>query len=171
MDRKAQVWIETVLYTVIILAIIAIVLSFALPKINSNKEKVIIEQSIEALKNLDRSINDAARQSGNQRIVEFSLKVGELTFDARDDREKISLKIDNLENLYSENGREIQNGNVVIVSNEGLNTNDITITLDYSGKLDIQYEGREEEVKINSADAPYSFSIENTNGIINITEA
>ena len=41
--KIGQVWIETVLYTIVGLAIIGIVLGFAMPKINQAKDNALIE--------------------------------------------------------------------------------------------------------------------------------
>ena len=49
MKKKAQVWIETVTYTMIALVMIGLVLAFAKPKIEELQDKTIIEQSIKIL--------------------------------------------------------------------------------------------------------------------------
>ena len=54
--KDGQVWVETVIYTLIGLAIIALVLTAALPKINAKKDEMMIEQSIEALGNIDSKV-------------------------------------------------------------------------------------------------------------------
>lgn len=167
-NNQAQVWIETVLYTVVILAIIAIVLSFTIPKINEGKDKLVIEQSITALKNLDRSIYDAARQTGNIRIVEFSLKRGNLHF--YPNRGNITLTIGGLTSIYSEDGQVVYDGEVEMISTSGAKSNSINLTISYPANLPIQYKGKNDYVKINPSSLPYRFSIENTGTSINIKE-
>ena len=49
------------------MAIIGLVLAVALPKINSKKDEIIIEQSIEALGNIDDKIYEVQRAAGNRR--------------------------------------------------------------------------------------------------------
>ena len=58
MNLKGQVWIETVVYILIGLALIAIVLAFVMPRINEEKNKAIVEQTIKALSVLDDKINE-----------------------------------------------------------------------------------------------------------------
>jgi type II secretory pathway pseudopilin PulG len=169
MDNKGQVWIETVLYTIVILAIIAIVLSFTIPKINEGKDRLVIEQSIDALKNLDKSIYDAGRQTGNVRIVQFSLKRGTLFFNPAS--KNITLVIDGLTSIYSQPGQTIQDGEVGVTSVEGSKTHSIVLTLTYPESLPFRYEDEMGEVKVNSASLPYTFSIENTGSYVNIKES
>ena len=76
MVKKAQIWIETVLYTLIGLALIGIVLTIVTPKINEQKDRSVIEQSIEALNNFDSKITETLdRGGGNVRSIPvFSIK-------------------------------------------------------------------------------------------------
>jgi len=167
-NKKAQIWVETVLYTVVILSIIAIVLSFAIPKIDQGRDRLIIEQSIGALKNLDETIYDAARQNGNIRVIEFSLKRGTLDFDMA--HNNITLHIQGLKSIYSEPNETIKDGDVLIKSVEGQKTNEIYLTISYQNSIDLKFEGQDNLVSLPSASLPYTFSIENINSVINITE-
>ena len=47
LKKKGQIWVETVLYTLIGLALIGITLAIMMPKITQSREKVVVEQSIE----------------------------------------------------------------------------------------------------------------------------
>ena len=79
-EKIGQILVETVIYVLIGLALIGIVLFAVKPKIDSSSEKVIIEQSINSLKNLDDKIKETIDNGkGNVRNVnDFSLKKGEL---------------------------------------------------------------------------------------------
>lgn len=70
---RAQVWIETVLYTLIAFVMIGLVLAYAKPKIEELQDKTIIEQSIEMLKNIDSTILTIGAP-GNQRLIEIGIK-------------------------------------------------------------------------------------------------
>ena len=52
LNTKGQIWIETVIYTLIIFVMIGLVLSFAKPKIEEMQDKAIIEQSIAMMKDI-----------------------------------------------------------------------------------------------------------------------
>ena len=54
--KKGQVWIETVVYTLIGLSIIAIILTMAMPQIDKMKDKSVVEQTATALNELDKKI-------------------------------------------------------------------------------------------------------------------
>ena len=55
-SKVAQVWVETAIYTLIGLTIIAIVMSVATPQIEKMKEKAIIGQTLEAMNHLNNEI-------------------------------------------------------------------------------------------------------------------
>ena len=59
-NKLGQIWVETVIYTLIGIAIIGIVLAIAQPKIEAKKDEVIIEQAIESLGNIDEKIGEGA---------------------------------------------------------------------------------------------------------------
>ena len=69
--ERGQVWIETVLYTMIGLVLIGLVLGFVNPKIEESKDNLIIEQTLTLLNDLDSKINIA---QDNIRIASFSIK-------------------------------------------------------------------------------------------------
>jgi type II secretory pathway pseudopilin PulG len=168
--NKAQIWVETVLYTIVILSIIAIVLSFAIPKIDEGRDRLVIEQTIDALKTFDESIYDAAKQNGNIRIIEINLKRGNLYFDMANDN--ITINIQGLKSVYSEPGVPIKNGNIELLFIKGQKMNEINLTLSYG--LNLTYEGSDNSIKISSASLPYTFSIESifdgSKSYIDITE-
>ena len=110
-NKKAQIWIETVIYILIGIALIALVLAFVVPKINAEKERIIIDQTIASLSLIDDKINEVITTGiDNRRIIEFTLNKGELLFDPVS--EKIIFKLEDLAKPYSEPGVEIQNGRV-----------------------------------------------------------
>ena len=47
--KKGQIWVETVIYTLIAFAMIGLALSFVKPKIDEIQDRGIIEQSITLL--------------------------------------------------------------------------------------------------------------------------
>ncbi len=179
--KKGQVWIETVLYTVIGLSIIALVLSFAYPKVRAAQENILIEQSIATLNNLDQvitTVND--RGPGNIKTYTFTIKRGKLTVDQW--RERITLEIKNMKSEYSEPGVPISEGRVSILTSEGAKAYTITLSLDYtstrvpSGKLvDISLKDRgahPDTKEFVQAPTPYVISVSygSTPGMIVIEE-
>ena len=58
-NKKGQVWIETVLYTLIGISLIGLVLAFVTPKINEAKDRAVVEQTINSLSTFDEKMNAA----------------------------------------------------------------------------------------------------------------
>jgi len=130
--KKAQVWIETVIYTLIALAMIGAVLSFAKPKIEQMQDKSLIEDSIRVMEDMNSIMMEVRKVSGNQRTFDLGIKKGEVTFDAGNN--KIFFYIDS-KYVYSQIGEEIQSGSVLIKTEEISPKKEyrIHLTLDYSG--------------------------------------
>jgi len=164
-NKNAQVWIETVLYTIIGLAIIGILLAFVMPKINQTKDNLVVEQSIDALKIIDKKIKEISSETGSRGKVDLKLKRGYLYIDSIND--EINITIEDLSALYSESGISIQDGNVNITSQEGQKRNSIFLTVFYAEN--ITYNGKDENKKINSAALPYVLVIENKGSNIDIS--
>ena len=85
-NSKGQVWIETVVYTLIAFAILGAVLGFAKPKIEELQDKAVIEQSILMLENIDGIIEEIKTVQGNKREIELGIKKGSLTIDSENDQ-------------------------------------------------------------------------------------
>lgn len=130
-DMGGQVWIETVLYTVIGLSIIALVLSFAYPKVRTAQENLLIEQSIATMSNLDKvitTVND--RGPGNVKTYTFTLKRGRLVFE--EGTEAIILEIRGLKSEYSEPGAPLSDGRVRVLTKEAGKGYTVFMTLNYT---------------------------------------
>jgi type II secretory pathway pseudopilin PulG len=162
-DKKGQVWIETVLYTLIGLALIGLVLAFVTPKINESKDRALVEQTIDSLSSLDDKITEVANSQGNKRIVDFTIKRGALYVNASGD--SLTFEIDKLTKPYSEAGVPIDMGRVQIITLKDQTQSRVYVTLGYSGKYDITYTGGSETKKLTAAATSYRLAITNK-GII-----
>jgi len=167
--NRGQVWVETVLYTLIGLALIGLVLAFATPKINEAKDRLAVEQAIESLNALDEKINAVSIAPGNVRFVDFTLKRGELHFLPGEN--KIRFILFELTKPYSEPGSVIRQGRIDLVTTEDQKGSSINLTIDY-GTLDLKFGGEESAVKFNPASLPYRFSIKSTAvNVVDVTES
>ncbi len=157
--NKAQVWVETAIYTLIGLTIIAIVLAVAVPQINKIKDKSVITQTIDALNTLDNKLLEIQQAPGNIRIIYFKLAKGKIEIDSENDKIIYSLENTNLE--LSEPGEEIREGNIVLKTEKyGRNFN-IFLTLDYSEDLDLTYKTQQQNQILQSGSADYKIKLEN----------
>lgn len=173
LDKKGQVWIETVIYILIGLALIALVLSFVLPRINEQKDRIMIEQTILSLNQIDEAINEVIDAGeGNRRIIELNMKVGKLSFDfdavtGNSDTDKIIFLLNGLEKPYSEPGLEIPIGRVKAkTSNDKIIS--VTLTLEYKGVADLTFNDKQIVNEVTPSSRPYRFAIENKGATINI---
>jgi type II secretory pathway pseudopilin PulG len=162
-----------VIYTLIGLAIIGLVMAAALPKINQRKDEIIIEQSIEALGNIDDKIYEVInRGPGNKRDIP-NLKIGKGALIIDMEADTISWEIDS-RFKYSEEGVSIPIGRLNATTTEGDPWN-VELTLAYS--VDLRFDGSDFGTKrIDVSPTPYKFIIENLgeesgNIVIDLTES
>ena len=164
-ERKGQIWIETVLYTLIGLALIGLVLAFITPKINESKDRAVIEQSIGLLNLIDDKINIIISGApGNTRNIDITLKKGDLYFNSTAD--KITIVLDDITEPLTQEGTDVDIGRIKARSSKTQKANNITLTLDYSDTADIGYfEGSSitpvPNKKFTISSTPYKFSFAN----------
>ncbi|MFZ5955794.1 MAG: hypothetical protein ACOYT4_05195 [Nanoarchaeota archaeon] len=157
--KQAQVWVETVIYTLIGLSIIGLLLAVSRPKINSIKDQIAIEQTIEILNKIDSKIYEVQKAPGNKRILELKISKGTLTIDAKN--EQIFWKM-NSRYEYSQPGENIPVGNLIILTETAVDSWDVLITLNYSDKnFNFTYAGENAKKEIDSAPTSYYISLEN----------
>ncbi len=155
--KRGQIWVETMIYTLIAFALIALVLTFAIPKIEQIRDKGIIEQSIRVLEDVDSVISDL-QVPGNQRVLELGLSKGILKIDGAND--KVVFEIESSFE-YSQPGEDVNVGEIVAnTAGEG-KLKDVTLTLDYSGRYNIAYQTADELKEITKASTPYKILISN----------
>ncbi|MBS3088344.1 hypothetical protein J4402_01035 [Candidatus Pacearchaeota archaeon] len=163
MKKSGQIWIETVLYTLIGLALIGISLAIITPRINAARDKLLVEQTIESLGILDGKIDEVARNGhGNKRVVEeFIMKKGEMYINTNEN--KIIFNLTGLSKPYSEPGASINKSRVEIISWNTKKGAVASLTLNYKNIviIDTEDSGANEIKKFNAAATPYRFSIEN----------
>ncbi|MBI2452540.1 hypothetical protein HYV50_05725 [Candidatus Pacearchaeota archaeon] len=159
-NKIAQIWIETVLYTLIGLALIGIVLAVATPKITQSRDRILVEQTITSLNSLDGKINEVLdRGPGNvRRIPEFTMRRGEMYVNSSGDN--IIFVLSDI-TKYSEPGAQIKSGAVTLVTKEEKRKYSVILMLDYSGTANITFERKDILKKFNPATTPYSLSMEN----------
>src|SRR3989344_5246905 len=174
--KKGQIWVETVIYTLIELTLRGSVLAIVTPKINANRDKIIVEQSIASLSVLDDKIREVLDnvQGNARKIDEFTLKKGELAFDGETDI--ITLVLKDISKPYSQPGTIIEVGSVFVFS-EVKNSNTVVyLTLNYTNILNLTVSKADVLKKYDPASVPYSFIITKEGGgagilfVVNIQE-
>lgn len=168
MKKRGQVWVETVIYTLIALTIIGLFLSFARPKIEEIQDKSVIDQSITMLDNIDKIIFSIIQGgAGNKRVLDVGIKKGDLIIDAVNDQ--IIFELDS-KYEYTESGADGAPGNFVEVgdllartTNKG-NFYTIEIVSNYSGEYNITFQGEEREKIFSKSPVTQKISFNNKGG-------
>jgi len=156
--KKGQVWVETVIYTLIAFTLIGAVLTFVKPKIEEIQDTTLVDQSIEMLKDINVVINAAKGTAGNQRIVDITLKKGSLLIDGVNN--KIIFEVESRAE-YSQPGTEITRDNLIILTENKGKLNKITLTSDYSSGYNIFYQNADNSKLLSKSTLPYKIEITN----------
>lgn len=161
MNKKGQVWIETVTYTLVAFVLIGLVLSFVKPKVEELQDQAAIEQSITIIKQIDSIISEIHDQGiGNKRKIELSIKRGKIQIDSKNDSIGFSLE-GNF--LYSQPGIPIQEGGLEILTEEEGKLYLVTIKKNYS-EYNLTYFEKEEKKILSKSPTPYILYIANKGG-------
>jgi len=158
MNNKAQIWIETVIYTLIAFVLIAAVLAFVKPKIDELQDKAIIEQSISMLKDVDSTVRDVVQGgSGNKRKLEIGINKGNFQIDGES-----NLLLFEIESnfIYSEIGKEIYDGNIIIKTKELGDKGIVTLKRVYED-YNITFNNKEAIKTIGKAATSYNLFVSN----------
>ena len=156
--NKAQVWVETVIYVLIGLALIAIVLSMAIPQIEKVKDKGIIEQTVTAMETLNNKIIEIEQAEGNTRVVSFKIAKGNLEIDGENNLIKYVMEDTKLK--LSEENTETKQGNIILRTEKKGSKFIISLIMEYKN-LDIEYDGGDINKILSAASTPYKIIIEN----------
>jgi type II secretory pathway pseudopilin PulG len=161
--RKGQVWVETVIYTLIGLALIGLVLAILTPKIKEFRDRSVIEQTIESLNLFDSKITEVLDAPGNKRKINFRLDRGNIIINSSDD--KIIYILDESNVRYSEPGFPLSIGRINVLTEELTETYKITLSLNYVHNLTYDSSDKNKG-EFSPVSVPYQFFVENK-GIVN----
>lgn len=170
MEKKAVIWVSTVLYILITIAVIGIAFAALKPKIDSMQDKAIIEQSINMMENLDDTILQAAESQGNVRQIQLNIKKGELDLNFGTEDETIAWVFDS-SYKYSEENKILDIGKIKLktVAKPGAsNVWTVALTIDYS-EIDLKYKGADKKQEITASELPVTLSIENKGEYLDIS--
>lgn len=157
-NKRGQIWVETVIYTLIALTMIGAVMAFVIPKVEEIQDRAIIEQSIDVMENINELIISAVQGgAGNRRVFDLEIKRGNLKINGAGDEIVFEIEADY---TYSEPGQIISIGGVKAQTIDIGNTNLIVLSGNYS-RYNLTYIGSETLKIITQSPTPYTISIEN----------
>jgi len=161
-ERSGQIWVETVIYTLIGLTIIAAILAISAPAIDRYKDQLVVEQTLSVMNGFDKTIKEVRDAgSGNRRIIpELMIKKGRIEINAS--AEEITYILEKTRLEYSEPGSYVEQGSMNI-STEKLKSGrfyNINITLAYPG-LNITNGNTDKKKVLTAASVPYRLAVQN----------
>ena len=154
--KRGQIWVETIIYTLIAFAMIGLALAFVKPRIDEIQDRGIIEQSITLLEDIDDVIKNIG-DPGNQRVIEIGIRKGVFKIDAV--AEKLIFEIES-RSEFIEAGEDYQTGDVLITSRKIGNLNEIILTISYSNH-NLTYDNKHELKQFGKSSTPYKLLISN----------
>lgn len=160
-SKRSQIWIETVIYTLIGLAIIGLLISTIMPRVNEMKDKSLIGQSIDSLNTVNSKVMETLTSAGNTRQVFLSVRRGEYVIDSLNDSIYFILKDTKLR--YSEPEEYVSRGDITVLTKEKKDKYDVYLILNYS-YYNITYENKEFNRVLTPASTTYNLLIENNGG-------
>ena len=159
MEKRGQIWVETAIYTLIGLTIIAIILSIATPEIEKMKERTIIKQTITALNELSDEIQNVEQATGSVKIVFFKITKGKLDINSKLNKIIYTLENTNLE--FSEEGERIKERGIIFQTEKHGQRFNVILELDLNSTLNITFNNKNEIKTLYGATSPYEIRMEN----------
>ena len=161
--RKGQVWIETVLYTLIGLSIMGVILSLVKPSLDEKRDQISLNQAIEILEGINSQVDEVIYTGGgNSRTLEITMKKGKLSIDGKNDYVVYSAES---KYMFSEPETEVSVGKIKVFTKERAKKNYlINMSLNYKD-LNITFKGEDKEKTLQSSSTPYKIVITNVGRI------
>lgn len=156
--KRGQVWVETVIYTLIAFAMIGLVLSFVKPKMEEIRDQITITKTIEMMENLDDVILAISSVAGNQRLVELGINKGELKIKSSED--ELIFEMESLY-VYSQPGEDVTFGDIVVNTKSLGKTNIVTLKKSYGEYYNFTYQDEEKEKILGKSSTSYKLSLSN----------
>ena len=165
--KKSQVWVETVIYTLIGLAIMGGLIAAVTPRINKMLDKATLEQTIASLDNIDDQIRGTLASAGNQWPIEVTLKKGEYVIDGQNNSIYYVLRNTNyLASQLNDPVRLSTQEGIVMLTRENAKKNyDVYLTLSYASLgINLTYAGADTPKTLTPASVSYKLLIINQDG-------
>lgn len=154
--KKADIWISTVIYIFISIAIITALLLAARPKIEEARDRLTIQYMINAFNSIDSLIKEVNEIPGTARNFEMKISKGTMHIIPQQDRIEWSITTDF---EFSEPGKEIQVGRVYIntTKTQRISTK---IFLNYTTPINITTNANDEGNNITLTQSPNIYKIQ-----------
>jgi type II secretory pathway pseudopilin PulG len=159
MSKHSQVWVETSIYTLIGLTLIAVVLTVALPQIEKIKDRETIKQTIVALNLLNQKITETREAPSSTRIYDLFLSKGKIEIDC--EKDIISYTLENTRLEFSQIGEIVKEGNIYTKTEKYGNRFNVILSIDLSSNTNLMFNSQEILKTLQAAPSPYNIKIYN----------
>jgi len=157
--NSGQIWVETVIYTLIGLAIIGVLLSLVKPAIEEKKDQVLLEQNLDVLNSIDSAVEDVRYYGvGNSRILEVKIRKGELIINSTGNSIKFVMES---RYMYSEPEQVVEIGRVKALTKKKRKIYDVSLILNYSNSINLTWNGKETTKIFQASPTPYKIRVTN----------
>ena len=154
---RGQIWVETVLYTLLGLALMGLVLAFALPKITAAQERAVVEQSVQSMSTLYDGIETVqTRGVGNVKAVTLVLHAGNVILDGVND--SILLVLPEQKSKYSQPGSSIDKGGITVLTEEKAGLYQVTLSFALP-RTNLTIDGKDERKTLTAVSTSYRITV------------
>lgn len=161
-NKKSQVWVETVIYTLIGLTLLTVLLGFVTPKIKQMNDKMLIGQTLDyVLTPIDQLMVSPEFTPGNERLINLRVKKGELTIAGDVNSNYISFLLKESPYRASEPDVSIKQGNIYLFTKANNKKYDISLKLDHLNRFRITFQGQSMNKTLTASPTDYSVLIQN----------
>jgi type II secretory pathway pseudopilin PulG len=165
MKKQGTVWISTILYTVISLAIIGSLMAVVQPRISQLKDSIVIDQTKNSLTKLNEVMISTKEGAIGMHIPsEFKLGQGNLFVSGKNDS---ITWVFQTASRYSEVGRRIQAGDIYELTEKAGDGYNVSLSLFYDTNL--TFNGKDDDKILQSAPLPYKIWFTNKGSYVDIT--
>jgi type II secretory pathway pseudopilin PulG len=160
-NKKASIWVSTILYTLIGLAVIGTLLAVAKPKIDQTKDNLVVEQTIDSLNTLNEKIIEASQAAGTRLGLEFKMAKGTLTVNPDEDSISWEFKGSRYQLSEATEGNDFKELGILKVQTKKLGDKfNILLRLELADKVNLITEN-DNFLQIQKSNTPYKVWIEN----------
>ncbi len=154
--KNAQVWVETVIYTLIGLTIIGILIAISTPQIQKMQDKALIEQAINGILKIDAKIYESINSgTGNKRRLELKIGKGQVLVDGENDN--LIWELDS-HYEYSEESLPVSAGKITITTLPG---SPWKVRLELNYPFDIKFDNKDIVKIFSQSSTPHIITVEN----------
>lgn len=152
--KNGQVWVETVIYTLIGLAVIGMLLLASKPKIEEMKDKLVIEQTIKSISTISDKIYEVQMAPGNRRVIDLKISKGKFYINST--ANEIGWRIES-NYKYSQLDSVVDLGNMKVLTTEGA---PYLVKISSAYTINLTLGGKEIFDEVEASPAPYKMTIE-----------